>query len=111
MDELQRAVCQQYSAPFSNAADDSICGVAISTLSLRPLNGLRHPLSADTSGWYVWGGEFSDRVDFFQPMHTKHFRESCPQIVKFLGLPPGYRFLTHDGQEDVWFDETLLKID
>jgi hypothetical protein len=94
-----------------NAADDSICGVAISTLSLRPLNGLRHPLSADTTGWYVWGGEYSDNVDFFQPIHAKHLHESCPQIVKFLGLPPGYRFLTDDEHQDVWFDETLLKVD
>ncbi|WP_441007151.1 immunity protein Imm33 domain-containing protein, partial [Neisseria meningitidis] len=32
-----------------------------------------------------------------------------PEIIPFLTLPPGYRFLIgENGYEDVWFDELLL---
>jgi hypothetical protein len=111
MMDLQRAVCEQYLVPFVGAADDSICGVALSTLSLRPLNGLRHPTSGDTTGWYIWGGEYSDNPNFFQPLHISHLCESRPEIVKFLGLPPGYRWLSDNETEDVWFDSNLLNVD
>jgi hypothetical protein len=110
-DENQQIVCEKYSTTFLNAAENSICGVAISTLSLRPLNGLRHPPAADTTGWYIWGGEYSDDADFFQPLHTKHLQASSPEIVKFLGLPAGFRWLIDCDHEDVWFDETLLDMD
>jgi hypothetical protein len=31
------------------------------------------------------------------------------EIVKYLGLAPGRRFLISQGHEDVWFDESLLQ--
>lgn len=34
-----------------------------------------------------------------------------PEIKKYLGLPPGWRFLIAPGYEDIWFDEALLSID
>lgn len=45
---------------------------------------------------------------FFQPLHRAHISELCPQVVPYLGLPPGWRFLIADGYEDVWFDPSLL---
>ena len=52
----------------------------------------------ETSGWYVWAGEaFSDAPDFFQPMHIEHVISRCPEILPYLGLAPGWRFLIADG--------------
>ena len=75
-----------------------------------PINGLRHPIQGDTTGWYIWaGGEPSTAPDFFQPVHVAHLVEWCPLALKFLGLPPGWRFQVADGHEDVWEDPTLLE--
>jgi hypothetical protein len=61
------------------------------------------------SGWYIWAGtELSASPDFFRPLHLTHVPEWCPAVMKYLGLPPGWRFLIADGHEDVWFDESLL---
>jgi hypothetical protein len=51
--------------------------------------------TTDTSGWYIWAGEGgpSDDPDFFVPLHVEHLAEWCPHITKYLGLPPGWRFL------------------
>jgi hypothetical protein len=64
----------------------------------------------DTSGWYIWAGEGSPSSDpdFFVPLHLEHLSEWRPEILKFLGLPPGWRFLTAGKYEDVWYDATLL---
>lgn len=49
--------------------------------------------------------------DFFKPLHIRHLIEDRPVVLKYLGLPPGWRFQIDDkGYEDIWFDESILKI-
>ena len=75
-----------------------------------PLNGLRHRPVDGTSGWYFWAGELlSDADDFFAPYHLVHLEETRPELLPYLALPPGWRFLIAPGQEDVWFDESLFE--
>jgi hypothetical protein len=51
-----------------------------------PLNGLRHPPTADTTGWYIWAGsDFSEADDFFQPLHVQHLADWCPEVLDFSG--------------------------
>lgn len=70
---------------------------------------MRHPPEGGTCGWYIWGGtRLGEETDFFQSLHVAHLSERCPKANRFLGLPPGWRFLVADGQEEVWFDESLL---
>ncbi|HEX5750645.1 MAG TPA: hypothetical protein VFZ09_30740 [Archangium sp.] len=85
-------------------------GISLNVKSgLMPINGLRHRIQGDTTGWYIWAGdEPSAEPDFFQPVHVAHLAEWCPLALKFLGLPPGWRFLVADGYEDVWEDPSLL---
>ena len=105
-------MCHAYGVLPDPVDGDEKAGVAITTLQLRPLNGLRHPRSNGTSGWYIWGGEeLSASVDFFQPLHHAHITERCPSVERFLSLPAGWRFLVTDSHEDVWYDETLLACD
>jgi hypothetical protein len=107
----QKEICKRYNCEFVSSPKDSILGVALSTLGRTPINGLRHPAVKGTNGWYIWcGQEFSDNPDFFSPLHTAHLRNKCPQVVPFLGLPPGYRFLIDDNYADVWLDPGLLKL-
>ena len=73
-----------------------------------PVHGLRHPPTPGTTGWYVWTGELSDADDFFQPWHATHLIEHCPGLEHLLDLPPGSRFISAPGYEDVWNDPSLL---
>ncbi len=106
----QAAICRRYACKFVASSTESKTGLAIQTLGLRPLHGLRHPPTDGATGWYIWAGELSVEADFFFPIHTSHLTEKLPQVVKFLGLPPGSRFLLDGDYVDVWFDETLLKV-
>jgi hypothetical protein len=112
MSNDQRAICVSYGTEFVPPLEDSRLGVALNVRAgLVPINGLRHPPTPDTNGWYVWAGEqFEARDDFFLPLHVSHIDSWHRGISKFLALPPGWRFLFANGYEDVWFDEALLNV-
>ncbi len=110
--DQQRNICRKYDAQWFESPDDLKVGIATNVKSgLQPINGLRHPPQADTTGWYIWAGEeLSNDPNFFVPLHVKHLKDWCPAALKFLGLPPGWRFMVADNHEDVWEDPALLDI-
>ena len=106
----QRAVCERHGVAFDPPSTFQKVGIALSTLHLEPLNGLRHRPASGTSGWYIWGGsEMSSAPEFFDPLHVHHLNERCPAVLPYLALPPGHRFLIAPGHEDVWDDPSLLE--
>ena len=110
--EEQIQICKKYNVDFIESPLDFKVGINtnVKDLNLFPINGLRHTPQGDTTGWYIWSGdEFNEDPDFFVPLHTEHLKEWRPEIIKFLALPPGYRFLIGENNyEDVWFDEKLI---
>jgi hypothetical protein len=107
----QREICQKYGAECVPLDLGLKLGVSENFFSGElPINGLRHPPEGNTCGWYLWAGEeLSDAEDYFKPMHVSHLAERCPEVIPYLGLPAGWRFLTAGEYEDVWFDEKLLE--
>ena len=107
--QTQALLCLERNVTCVPTLGDFILGFAGSTRGRLPINGLRHPVSGTTSGWYLWcGEEFSSAGDFFQPTHAQHIYEEYPELVKLLGLPPGYRFLLAGDYLDIWYDAALL---
>ena len=108
----QNALCEKFHTYYVESPLNFKVGISRNIKEgAIPINGLRHPPEGDTTGWYIWGGEeYSDSPDFFVPLHVKHLHEWSPLIIKYLGLPPGWRFLVTQDYEDVWYDESLLTI-
>ena len=82
--------------------------VGLGSLGGLPLNGLRHPPVGQSNGWFIWTGELSSDPDFFRPYHVEHLEARAPLAIRFLALPPGWRFLLAPGHEDAWRDDELL---
>jgi hypothetical protein len=108
----QHTICEKYNAPFVDSPSFLKVGIALNVKDgVQPINGLRHPIEGDTSGWYIWAGEeLLEDPDFFVPLHIEHLPEWCPEVIKYLGLAPGWRFLIAPSYEDVWEDKSLLEI-
>jgi hypothetical protein len=105
----QEAVCSRFNAEFVATQADTKIGIALQTLGSVPVNGLRHLPVNGTSGWYVWAGEvLSTDPDFFKPVHVSHLEQLCPEVIPYLGLAPGWRFLLAPNYEDVWFDPSIV---
>ena len=108
---LQEKVCRKYGQVCMYPDPDSKVGIAIQTHGKLPINALRHPPQGNTNGWYIWYGEEMSRADdFFSPLHTSHLPDRCPEVLPFLGLPPGYRVLLAGNHVDVWYDADLLNV-
>ncbi len=107
----QRLICSRFGAQFQESPDYLKIGASSNIGDhIYPINGLRHRAQGDTTGWYIWAGEYSTAPDFFEPIHIEHLKQLCPQVMKYLGLAAGWRFLVAPGYEDVWQDTTILHI-
>ena len=108
-----QTVCEWMNTNPDKPEADSIVGLAIDSLNNGIIHGLRHPKKGNSNGWFIWAGEYSEDKNFFKPICYNHLAQYFDKnIIEFLSLPVGYRFLV-DGSnyEDVWFDEKLLIID
>ena len=112
IEKIQKEICQKYGAEFVALDLNLKLGIADDFFSDKlPLNGLRLPPNSGTCGWFLWAGEeLSHDDDYFKPLHAFHLIEKYPGVIKYLGLPSGWRFLVAGKYEDVWFDERLLNI-
>jgi hypothetical protein len=106
----QSEICKAFGSLFQPPGADERLGIALSTLGKLPLSALRHPPERGTCGWYIWGGEFSDDPEFFQPLHVHHLVQHAAQLVPYLALGPGWRVLLAPQQTEVWYDPTLLAV-
>lgn len=98
-------MCQKQGSAHVPIAQGSKVGLAIHTLQQTPIYGVREAPQGDTTGWYIWGGPYSDAPDFFQPVHAAHLAAMLPIVLPFLGLEPGFKFITDmQGHEDVWHE-------
>ena len=106
----QREMCVLYGAGYMAVSDDLIIGVADSVRSgVSPIHGLRYMYKDSMAGWFLWTGPWEEREDFFKPMHVRHIRDEFPDLIKYFGLAPGWRFLWSPKADEVWYDHTLLK--
>jgi hypothetical protein len=71
MFEKEIAICRRFRSSVQTPGPEQKVGIALSTLSLKPLNALRHQPEGGTCGWYIRGGEeLSQDPEFFQPVHV-----------------------------------------
>ena len=106
-------ICKKYKTSFLQIEYFHKVGISKEINRQRyPINGRRHPPIADTTGWYIWFGNEppTEDEDYFVPLHVDHLLELCPEVLPYLGLSPGWRFLLAPDYEDVWFDKNLLDI-
>jgi hypothetical protein len=108
--EKQKEICNKFQSKWNPINKKLMVGCA-SELNSNPINGLRHPEEKGTTGWFIWTGDYSDSDDFFKPVCAEHLLQKRPQLIKYLGLDIGHRFLIDEkGYEDIWFDEKLTKL-
>ena len=108
--DKQKEICTTHNSTWKPINKKLNVG-ASANLDKDPINGLRHPSEKGTTGWFIWTGEYSEADDFFQPICAEHLLQKRPDIIKYLGLDIGFRFLSdRNGYEDIWFDEKLKNI-
>lgn len=108
--EKQKKICGKFDSNWNPVNKKLMIGCS-DNLDKEPISGLRRPKEERTTGWLIWSGELSKKDDFFRPVCAEHLLQRRPEIIKYLGLGVGFRFLVKkNGYEDVWFDKETTKL-
>ena len=102
MNPRQQLICERYNLP--SQAPEQMIALATGTLDQSPIYGTRVVLPENgTVSWFIHCGEHSAAVDFYQPLCAEHLAELLPEVLDYLYLPSGTRFIIdRAGYEDVW---------
>ncbi|MDO5105629.1 hypothetical protein [Capnocytophaga sp.] len=102
--KLQLKICKKYQSEFEQLQSDEMVAVALDTLGQMPICGERIVLEAGQNvSWFIHCGEHSDAEDFYKPVHWYHLIDLLPEVLPYLGLSQGFRFIIdNEGYEDVW---------
>jgi hypothetical protein len=110
MSEAQQAICARHKARFTPPAQGESLGAALPLTLGAPVHGQRHPPEPGTSGWYVWTGAGDLADGEFRDVPVETAGEIDPRLVKYLALPPGWRFTLGADREEAWFDPSLFEV-
>jgi|GEM_PF-3278019 len=89
----QRRVCAHWGAPFERPNADSL--VSISALVLQghmPVAGVRYRMTGKMSGWIIYASDIHEEVDDLTYEHVVHLATMRPDLLRYMGLPVGWRF-------------------
>lgn len=100
----QKLVCEEYGSAYIAVNEDDVIAVAVDSLHQEPIVGIRNkPEAGEDVTWFIYAGEHDDREDFFQTVCVKDLQELLPEVLPFLALEHGYRFMIdREEYEDVW---------
>ena len=106
----QKSICKKYDLHYQPVNLDLKVGITQNIKEgAKPIHGLRIKEEHGTSGWYFWSGEWSNKEDFFEPIHGTHIKDYSNLILPYLGLPEGSRFIIDESYEDIWFDKSIIE--
>lgn len=100
----QKLLCEEFGSSYVEVKGDDIVAVAVHSLNKEPLVGLRKaPETDENISWFIYGGELGEGEDFFETMSIKKLQEILPEVLPYLALQQGFRFMIDgDDYEDVW---------
>lgn len=99
----QKLLCEEVGSAYVEVKGDDVIAVAVHTLNKDPIVGIRKPTEGEEQvSWYIYGGEL-EGADSFETMTVRKFQELAPEVLPYLALDVGYRFMIDaDDYEDVW---------
>ncbi len=101
-------ICKKYGSAFDYPKPGTRIAIALKTLGKIPTYGLREfPMTDDPNEitWFLFCGANTGEDDFFDVMCVEHIAETLPEVMPYLGLECGFRFvIDHEGYEDVYFE-------
>lgn len=100
----QHEVCDAAGAPFTPPRADQMVAVSDGVYQGDAVQAVRYRAPDHMTGWYLTTARFNGDVSTLTVEHIHHMTAQRPDLARYLALPPGHRFDTTGGGDDVWFD-------
>ena len=103
----QKLLCEEFKSSYIKVSGDDVVAVAVNTLNQEPIVGIRKkPEPEENVAWFIYGGEMGEGEDFFETMTVRELQDILPEVLPYLALAEGFRFMIdHEDYEDVWKEE------
>ena len=100
----QKLLCDEFGSSYVEVSGDDVIAVAVHSLKQDPIVGLRNKAEGDENvSWFIYGGELAEGEDSFETMTVRDLQDLVPQVLPYLALDVGFRFMIDgDDYEDVW---------
>ncbi|WP_445115933.1 immunity protein Imm33 domain-containing protein [Acinetobacter sp. WZC-1] len=106
--EEQKLVCEEFDSAYIKVSEEDVIALATQTLTREPIVGLRKKPADDGVAWFIYGGELEEGEDFFETMTVRELEKILPEVVPYLALEEGFRFMIdRDDYEDIWKAEQI----
>lgn len=102
----QHSVCSKVGADFTTSRFEQLIVISDGVLEGEASEGVRYPSPEHMSGWWITTDQYNGDTKSLKTVHAQHVAVNRPDLVKYLGLPNGYRF--HELTNDAWFDEKVV---
>lgn len=70
----------------------------------KDIEGIRYDAPQNESGWYLITDDYNDDIKSLKVVHFYHVAFARPDILKYLALPFGYRFLMEGDKIEITKD-------
>jgi len=98
----QRWICGTYGADLDPIDEEALVALAPAVMKTkRGVEGTRYLPSGRNSGWILIDEDFRGDVGDLKHEHAFHVVEAKPQLARYFGLPPGWRFFAAADGENV----------
>ena len=103
----QKLLCEEFESSYIKVSGDDVVAVAVNTLNQEPIVGIRKkPEAEENVAWFIYGGEMGKGEDFFETMTVRELQDILPEVLPYLALAEGFRFMIdREDYEDVWKEE------
>ncbi|WP_419868699.1 immunity protein Imm33 domain-containing protein [Chryseobacterium sp. CT-SW4] len=71
----------------------------------KAIEGIRYDSPEHMSGWWLITDDYDDNIESLMTVHYYHVAFQRPDVLKYLALPFGYRFLMKDENIEIFKDE------
>lgn len=71
----------------------------------RDIEGIRYDSPSDESGWYLITDDYNDDIKSLKMVHFYHVAFARPDILKYLAMPFGFRFIMKEGNIEICKNE------
>lgn len=103
----QMLVCKKNNSNYQYPRYNQLVAVSDGFFDGMAVDGVRYESPDHMSGWYLTTSIFDDDINKLKLFHFTHIAKFRPELVKFLGLEPGFRFYSEDSA--IWFDSEVLE--
>ncbi|WP_312508532.1 immunity protein Imm33 domain-containing protein [Chryseobacterium culicis] len=71
----------------------------------KDIEGIRYDSPHDESGWYLITDDYNDDIKSLKMLHFYHVAFARPDVLKYLAIPFGYRFIMKEGNIEIYKDD------